>query len=181
MATLVTLMGGSPVQNAASNRTKVKSWLLAPEGARPYHWMTVPELTVLFHNRYKRNPPSNTPGGKRQWLIDALAAGWEDSREDLTFMDAIVRAGLLPALKGTSAELCELGHKMEPIYGRNLLQATKGGIALSDGKMLEILHLFRAGLLQSELRPWQKASPDFLALARVDGEETIVVVEMKAR
>ena len=182
VAALVTLMGGSPVQNAVSNRAKVKGWLEAPEGARPYHWMTVPQLTAIFRDRYKRSPPSNTPGNsKRQWLIDALAAGWEDSREDLTFMDAIVRAGFLPSLKGASAELCELGHKMEPIYGKNLLEATKGGIALSDGKMLEVLHLFRAGLLQSEARPWQKASPDFLALARVDGEEVIVVVEMKAR
>lgn len=183
VAALVTLMGGKPAKkNDESNREKVKGWLEAPEGARQYHWMTVAQLTALFRARYKRNPPSNTPGNsKRQWLIDALASGWEDSREDLTFMDAVVRSGFLPSLKGTSAELCELGHKMEPIYGSNLLAMTKGGVTLSDGKKLEIVHLFRAGLLQSVGRPWQKASPDFLALARIDGEENIIVVEMKAR
>lgn len=182
VAALVTLMGGTPTKkNDASNREKAKGWLEAPEGARPYHWMTVTEMTGLFRARHKRNPPSNTPGGKRQWLINALASGWEDSREDLTFMDAIVRSGFLPSLKGTSAELCELGHKMEPIYGNDLLKITKGGITLSDGKSVEIVHLFRAGLLQSVARQWQKASPDFLALARIDGEEKIIIVEMKAR
>lgn len=98
-----------------------------------------------------------------------------------TPIEAVVQSAFLSPLKGESAELCKIGHQMEPIYAENLLKAGKDGIKLQDGKVLIIHHLYRAGLLQKTGSKYQKDSPDFILIGTLDGEPLVAVVEMKAR
>ena len=77
-----------------------------------------------------------------------------------TPVEAVIQSSYLPPLKGENAELCKLGHEMEPVHGRNILEMGKEGIELEDGSVLVVQHLFRAGLVQKRGRKYQKDSPD---------------------
>ena len=98
-------------------------------------------------------------------------------------IEAVIHTNFLPPLKGTSYELCKLGHMMEVIYGKQLIQMSDetDGILLSNGKKLIVLHMHRAGLVSNVSREYQKDSPDFILLGTIDGEFFSAVVEMKAR
>ena len=65
-------------------------------------------------------------------------------------------------------------------HAANLVDAAKGGIDVGD-KRLEVLHVFRCGLLESRGRPYQKDSPDFVAIIKVDGAIRVAAMEMKCR
>lgn len=90
-----------------------------------------------------------------------------------TPIEAVVQSAHLKPLKGEAAELCKLGHQMEPICGQNLLEAGCSGIRLEDGSVLVINHLFRAGLVQKRGKKHQKDYPDFMLLGALDGQPIV--------
>jgi len=122
---------------------------------------------------------------KRPDLIDVLSGKKEAPPQACatakTPIEAVVQSTFLPPLKGENAELCKLGHTMEPVYGTNILNDGKDGIELEDGSILVVQHLFRAGLLQKQGRKYQKDSPDFILIGTLDGEPLKAVVEMKCQ
>lgn len=69
---------------------------------------------------------------------------------------------------------------MEEKYVQDLLKVADDGISVG-GKKLEVLHVFRCGLLESKGRPHQKDSPDFVAIVKVDGILCVAAMEMKCR
>lgn len=95
---------------------------------------------------------------------------------------AVSQSPYLPPLKGENAELCKLGHQMEPIYGTNILEFGREGVKLvkpEDGFILVEQHLFRAGLVQKRGRKYQKDSPDSILVGTLDGDPIVAGVEMK--
>jgi hypothetical protein len=98
-----------------------------------------------------------------------------------TPIEAVIQSAYLKPLKGETAELCKLGHQMEPIYGMNILEWAKNGARLEDGSVLKVHHLFRAGLLQKRNQKYQKDSPDFILIGTLDGRRIVAVVELKCR
>ena len=54
-------------------------------------------------------------------------------------VEAVACANVLPPLKGTTLELCKIGHRMEHAYGKQLLQINdeNGGIRFNNGFFLE--------------------------------------------
>lgn len=91
---------------------------------------------------------------KNSDFVDILSASREppslsrdDASEAITPLEAVVQTNFVPPFKGVAAELCRMGHEMEPVYGHELLQLGKDGINLGNWRVLVINHLFRAGLL----------------------------------
>jgi hypothetical protein len=138
---------------------------------------------------YRATKSSKIPSkiNNKQDLIKVLSGTMEaplPSQANVTAktpIEAVIQSSYLPPLKGENAELCKLGHQMEPIYGTNILELGKEGIKLEDGKVLIVQHLFRAGLVQKRGRKYQKDSPDFILIGTLDGAPIVAVVEMKCR
>lgn len=88
----------------------------------------------------------------------------------------------MPPLRGEAKKYAKIGHEMEEKYVQDLLKVADadGGIDVG-GKKLEVLHIFRCGLLESKGRPYQKDSPDFVAIVKVDGTLCVAAMEMKCR
>ena len=98
-------------------------------------------------------------------------------------VEAVIYANFLRPSKGTSLELCKIGHVMEGACGKQLLQMSddNDGITFQNGKKLKISYLFRAGSVFRSDRQYQKDSPDFVVIGTLDNVHTIAIVEMKAR
>lgn len=122
---------------------------------------------------------------KRNDLIDVLAGAKEApasaAASAKTPIEAAIQSAYLPPLRGENAELCRIGHEMEPIYGMNILEAAMNGIRLIDGSILVVKHLFRVGTVQQQNRRYQKDSADFLLIGTLNGRSIIAIVELKCR
>lgn len=80
---------------------------------------------------------------------------------------AVSHTNFLPPLKGTSFELCKIGHKMEGMHGKQQLQISdeNNGTRFQNGKILKILHVHRAGLVGRNGREYQKIARILLRIA----------------
>lgn len=113
-------------------------------------------INSCVQEKYRATINTTVPSklSKKDDLIDVLSGAREaptpanTTASAKTPIKAVVQSAFLNPLKGESAELCKLGHKMKPIYGKQLLDNGKGGITLEDGSVLVVEHLFRAGLVQ---------------------------------
>ena len=106
------------------------------------------------------------------------------STEKIIFpIEAIVYTIFFPLLKGTTLELCKIGHRMEHVYGKELLQINdeNGGIKFSNGIFFRVLFIYRAGLVGRINRDYQKDSPGFVVHGILDDVHIIAILEMKAR
>ena len=62
---------------------------------------------------------------------------------------------------------------MVEVYGEQLIKLNDvtNGIMLSNGKRLLVLHMYRAGLVSTICREYQKESSDFILHRTLDGED----------
>ena len=106
--------------------------------------LAYPVHLAYLQAMYRATKSSKIPSkiNNKQDLIKVLSGVMEapsPSQASVTAktpVEAVIQSSCLPPLKGENAELCKLGHQMEPIYGTNILELGKEGIKLEDGKVL---------------------------------------------
>ena len=162
-------------------------WLDASQSRQPYVLLKKIKLQELYRQNINENTPTEV--NNVSMLINILCGDVPPPSEEINDkkithpIEAIMHTNFLPPLKGTSYELCKLGHMMENVYGKQLIQMSDetNGTLLSNGKKLIVLHMCRAGLVSNICKEYQKDSPDFKLFGILDEELFWAVVEMKAR
>jgi len=171
----------------ATNRKNIIKWLECSPSKMPYVLLKKSKLQQLYREKINQTIPAELT--TTSMLIDVLSgeqpppSDANAAKKIIHPIEAVMHANYLPPLKGTSLELCKIGHKMEGIYGKQLLQISddNNGIRFQNGKYLKILHMFRAGLVGRSNREYQKDSPDFVAYGILDNMHIVLIIEIKAR
>ena len=164
---IVNAMGGATYQTKPANANQIKKWIQARPCERPYVLMSVAGRQKAYKDKFGVNPRSSW-GGK--YLLTLLAGDSTEVVEEPTaganHVEALVMTNFLPPLKGEARKHAEMGHMMEQKYGSDLMEVSKGGLDIG-GKQVEVLYLFRCGLVQSLGRRYQRDSPDYVAIIRL--------------
>ena len=142
------------------------------------------DFFYLHQGQFKEKYPGRRVPSTISDLVSALSGEVEVAEPDLptasTYAEALVMTNHMPPLRGEAKKHAKIGHEMEEKYVQDLLKVADDGISVG-GKKLEVLHVFRCGLLESKGRPHQKDSPDFVATVKVDGILCVAAMEMKCR
>eukprot|EP00562_Extubocellulus_spinifer_P001033 CAMPEP_0178488594 /NCGR_PEP_ID=MMETSP0696-20121128/9940_1 /TAXON_ID=265572 /ORGANISM="Extubocellulus spinifer, Strain CCMP396" /LENGTH=1177 /DNA_ID=CAMNT_0020116367 /DNA_START=521 /DNA_END=4055 /DNA_ORIENTATION=+ len=180
LKSVVVAMGGSARKSKNANIKSIKTWIDTRPCARPYILLSKSELQDLYKTKLGISPRKSL--GVKD-LIARLAGEVEPEQPIIaasTYIDAVVMTNHMPPLRGEAKRHAAVGTKMEPEYAKDLLSLTNGGVRIGQRK-LEVLHLFRSGLVQSRGRSYQKDSPDYVAIIKLDERTCVAAVEMKCR
>ncbi len=93
-----------------------------------------------------------------------------------SLLKQIIKSSFLLRLTATGKEFCKLGHAIEILYAKKLLEHSKEGLTLFD-----VEKIYRVGLVAKRDEVYAKASSNFVAGDVIGGERQLVGVECKAR
>ena len=180
------------------NLSTLKKWLEEPPERRPYFHLTKPQLIAICVSRLGNSASSYNKEGKeelvqllatRHFFVPTSAAGRSSTQRRrssnntssvgllrTSLLKKIIEASFLPKLTAKGKEYCKLGLQLEGPFGKKLLQHSSDGIT-----KFKVEGLYRVGLVGRGDEMYAKASTDFVAIAIVEGVETLVAIECKAR
>ena len=177
---------GSVSGNAVALVKRCKKWINAPKDEQKYIFMSKTKLRQIFTAKHGR--PHIDSWSVTQLIQNILSN--QQPQEAISFeqdlIDSIVGNCCLTRLSDGAADSCAIGHEMEPIYSKQLMELSKVG---KFPYCKEVEEINTIGTVQKTGKKYIKSSVDrIIGTVTEDGNESsseptrkLLLVEMKAR